>query len=77
MEHPLIGDISHLTEEDLSQKISELQKKLGIAQRTGNGHLVGQISMALETFRNQYQLKLNSKNAGNTAPDFSSMINIE
>lgn len=77
MEHPLIGDISHLTEEDLSQRISDLQKKIGIAQRTGNGHLVSQLSMALETFRNQYQAKLNAKNIGNASPDFSSMINIE
>ena len=26
MEHPLIGDISHLTQEQLSQAVSDLQK---------------------------------------------------
>ena len=58
MEHPLIGDISHLTQEQLSQTVSDLQKKLGMAQRTGNGHVADQIRMALETYYNAYQARL-------------------
>lgn len=58
MEHPLIGDISHLTLEQLGQTVSDLQKKLSIAQRTGNGHLGNQLRMALETYYNVYQTRL-------------------
>ena len=58
MEHPLITDVDKLTLEQLSDRVTDLGKKLTIAQRTGNGHLCNQIRMALETFRNRYQTKL-------------------
>jgi hypothetical protein len=78
MEHPLIGKTDSLTLEELSTKISELHKKLGIAQRTGNAGLCNQIRMALETFNNQYQSKLQAsyaKQAGDS--DFGDKISIE
>ena len=58
MEHPLIGNISGLTLEELSNKVSELQKKLSIVQRSGNGHLANQVRMALESYYNVYQVRL-------------------
>ena len=58
MEHPLISNVDELTTEQLQEKISELTKKLGIAMRTGNGHLCNQLRMALETFNNKYQERL-------------------
>jgi hypothetical protein len=58
MEHPLIGNVDDMTTEQLQEKISELTKKLGIALRTGNGHLCNQLRMALETFNNKYQERL-------------------
>ena len=58
MEHPLIGNISDLTLEELSSKVSELQKKLSIVQRSGNGHLANQVRMALESYYNVYQVRL-------------------
>ena len=58
MEHPLIGDINDLTIDELSARVSELSNKLNIATRTGNGHLCDQIRMALETFQNKYQERL-------------------
>lgn len=78
MEHPLIGSTDSMTLEQLSTRISELHKKLGIVQRTGNSHLCNQIRMALETFNNQYQRKLEDsykKQSGDV--DFGSKINIE
>jgi hypothetical protein len=58
MEHPLIGNIDHLTENELSEKINDLSKKLSIAARTGNGHLCDQIRMALESYQNKYRERL-------------------
>jgi len=55
MEHPLIKDISDLTETQLTDKINELNNKYMIAQRSGNAHLCNQILMALETYRNKRQ----------------------
>lgn len=78
MEHPLITDIDHLTVDELQGKISELQKKLSFAQRTGNGHLVAQIRMAIETFSNRYQAKLQAMQdeQRKNSPDHSDKINI-
>ena len=58
MEHPLIGDLNDLTVEELSSKVSELQKKLSIASRSGNAHLCNQLRMAIESYNNKYQQKL-------------------
>jgi len=58
MEHPLIGNLDTLTVEDLSKKITDLNNKLGIAMRTGNGHLCNQIRMAVESYQNKYQEKV-------------------
>lgn len=58
MEHPLIGSIDDLDIDQLSSRINDLYGKLAIAQRSGNGHLSTQLRMALETFQNKYQQRL-------------------
>lgn len=57
MEHPLIANIDGLTVDQLLEKINELNRKLAIAYRTGNGDLCNQIRMAIETYQNKYQEK--------------------
>jgi hypothetical protein len=73
MEHPLIGDLSELTAEELSSKISDLHKKLSIAMRSGNAHLCNQLRMAIESYNNKYQEKLRS----GATKDFEDKINIK
>jgi hypothetical protein len=63
MEHPLIDNLDSLTVDQLQEKISELTKKLGIAMRSGNGHMCNQLRMALESYQNKYQEK-NRKDGG-------------
>ena len=58
MEHPLIGDLNNLTMDELSTQIADLNKKLSIAMRTGNGHLCHQMRMAIESYQNKYQERL-------------------
>lgn len=58
MEHPLIPSLDHLTEVQLSEKIAELNKKLGIAYRMGNAQLCNQLRLALDTYQNKYRDKL-------------------
>lgn len=74
MEHPLIGSIDHLTEDQLGEKITELYKKLGIAQQTGNGYLCNQIRMAIETYQTKYQQRLRKPPAGS---NFDNKIDIQ
>ena len=72
MEHPVISSLDDLTVEQLSEKISELQKKMSIAYRTGNAHLCNQIRMALESYQTKYQEKLR----GNSGTTFNEIIDI-
>lgn len=58
MEHPLIGDVSHLSIEELGKQLAELNKKFSIAQRSGNAHLCNQLRMAIETYQNAYSQRL-------------------
>lgn len=79
MEHPLIHNLDSLTMDELQIKIQELNRHLRYAQRINNSFLVGQVSMALESYNNAYKLKQKTQfdsQHGNSAPDFSDRINI-
>lgn len=58
MEHPLVGDLSGLKIEELQHKISELNKRLSFAYKTGNGALMGQLQMVLAAYNQEYQNKM-------------------
>ena len=58
MEHPLIPNLDHLKIEELGDKINELNKKLRIAQATGNGYLCNQLRMAIESYQIKHSQKL-------------------
>jgi len=78
MEHPFINSLEDLTIEQLGSKIPDLHKKLSIAHRMGNGYLCDQIRMALNSYNNKYQQKmqaLSAPKAGET-DSFNSKIDI-
>jgi hypothetical protein len=75
MEHPLIGDLTKLTESELTDKIADLNKKLSIAARNGNGHLCDQLRMAIESYRTRYNALLEEARNNNTN-NFNDKINI-
>lgn len=78
MEHPLIGSLEELTLEELSAKVNELGKKLGIAARSGNGQLCNQIRMAMENYQNMYQTRLQeSYRKAQDNNNFDDKINIQ
>ena len=53
--HPLQPDLSKITDTELSDKIGELNKKISIASRLGNGFLVQQLFMLLEGYQIEYR----------------------
>ena len=57
MEHPLVGDISSKTIDQLTTDISSLQARLNQAQRGGNGNLCQQIRMMIESYRAALKVK--------------------
>ena len=77
MEHPLIPSLDHLTMEELGSKISELNKKLAFAHRSGNAHLCTQIRMAIERHQVKYQEKVQAMfNKGKPGDNFEDKIDI-
>ena len=76
MEHPLIGDLSSLTLDELGEKIADLNRKLSLAMRTGNGHLCNQIRMAIESHNVKYQEKL-QESYKKSDVDFGDKIKIQ
>lgn len=60
MEHPFINkaDLKDLSVEQLQEKMSSITNKLTFAYRTGNGPLINQLQMVLETYRNQFTTKM-------------------
>lgn len=58
MEHPFIRDLDNLSLEEIQTKISELTGKLNFASRMGNGQLINQLNMAIESYRTAYSKKM-------------------
>lgn len=58
MEHPFITNLNDKTLEELQNTISELTGKLTFAYRTGNGPLIHQLTMVIESYKNQYKKKM-------------------
>lgn len=58
MEHPFINDISDKSLEELQEAMSGLMNKLTFAYRTGNGPMIHQLQMVLESYRNQHRKKM-------------------
>lgn len=59
MEHPFITDLSDKTIEQLQDTISSLHQKLTFAYRSGNSALIQQINMVIESYKKEYQKKIN------------------
>jgi len=58
MQHPFIKDLDSLSTQDLSEKITDLYKKLRIASSSGNAYVCDQIKMALESYEIKYQERI-------------------
>lgn len=58
MQHPFITDLSDKSLEDLQGTISSLMAKLNFAYRTGNGPLIHQLNMVLESYKSEYSKKM-------------------
>jgi hypothetical protein len=53
MQHPLIGDVSDKTTEELVDIISKLNRNLSFASRTNNYGMFNQLQMALVTYKTE------------------------
>ncbi len=62
MFNPLMPDLSKLKNEDIEQKITDLMKKYSIASRSGQGTVCQQISVILESLKEEQRKRYESAN---------------
>lgn len=65
--HPLIGDLSDKTLEELQETISNLTGKISFASRMHNQAMMNQLIMVLNSYKNEYskrQMELLEKKSG-------------
>ena len=76
--HPLIGDLSTLTDSEVHDKYNDLSKKLNFAYRTGNGHLADQIRMVMGDYQEEVQRRNDKIMAAlaNKNPEFKNIIDV-
>jgi hypothetical protein len=55
MSHPLVGDLSGLTNDELHKKYAELTKRIGQAYRMGMSDAVYQLNMILGDYQSEVQ----------------------
>jgi len=61
MEHPLIPSLEDKSLDDLQTIMTGLIPKLTFAYRTQNGPLIHQLTMVLESYRNEYHKKMSKQ----------------
>lgn len=80
MFNPLLPDLSELKEQDLENRISELNRKYVIAAKTGNGMLCEQIATVLMQLKEEQQQRMRDKNkrvnVKNQDKDLDDLINV-
>jgi len=52
--HPLIGDLSALTVDEVLQKLDVLHKRLSFARNTGNAAMMNQIINVIQDYQTEY-----------------------
>lgn len=60
MQHPFISDLSHLSIEDLQDKITDLTSKLTFSSRMNNQSMNHQIMMVLDSYRTEYNKRMDA-----------------
>lgn len=81
--HPLQEEIGNLSDEDISKRIQELNKKFASARRFGrNPELLSQLSYALESYRTELKNRrlktwVDNFKKARGEPDLGELINIE
>ena len=80
--HPLQEEIGNMSEEDISKRIKELNRKVAIARRDRNPELLFNLQQALRTYQDAIRQRRieewhkNNKKLRNE-PDLGDLVNID
>lgn len=76
MFHPLIGDLSDLKDQDVENKLIELNKKYYAAARLGSSDLLTQLSTVITIYR-QELAKRHAQKLKQADDDLGQLINVD
>lgn len=76
MFHPLIGDLTDLKDQDVENKLIELNKKYYAAARLGSKDLLTQLSTAIIIYREELS-KRHAQKLKQADGDLGQLINVE
>jgi hypothetical protein len=79
MYHPLVEDTKNIKDNDLENRISDLNRKYYIAARSGQGGLCGQILTILDMLKEEQQsrYKKNLEGLNKKNQDLDDLINVK
>jgi hypothetical protein len=60
MQHPFVHSLDDKSLEELQETIGQLTGKLTFAYRTANGPLIHQLNMVLESYKTEYNKKMDA-----------------
>jgi hypothetical protein len=75
MEHPFIQDLKSQSDDALIQRISDLRSKLSWCLQSGKGEIARQITMAIESYQQEYNQRQAEKNKDSN--NFQDKINVK
>ncbi len=76
MFHPLAGDLSSLKENEIEEKLVDLNKKYYAAARMGSRDLLTQLSTLITMYREELKLRYAKKNQQDD-DDLGQLINVD
>jgi hypothetical protein len=76
MFHPLIGDLTEFKDQEIENKLIELNKKFYVAARFGNQDLLTQLSTVITIYREELG-KRHAQKLKNADGDLGQLINVD
>jgi len=77
MIHPFSGELSQLKDNELEEKLFELNKKYSIASRLGDIELLTQVATFVTIYREEMSRRHLSKANGGQDNDLDQLINVD
>ena len=76
MFHPLIGDLTEFKDQEIENKLIDLNKKFYVAARFGNQDLLTQLSTVITIYREELS-KRHAQKLKNADGDLGQLINVD
>lgn len=77
MFHPFEGDLSQLKDNEVEDKLNELNRKYFLAARLGNRELLTQIATFVTIYKEEMSKRYLSKSQGQLDNDLDQLINVD